>query len=238
MRQHRDRVVEWARRAADSDNPAIPAATVVLIRDGRAGLETLMVRKDSKVAFGGMWVFPGGRIDDGDRDGTGDEFDAARRAAAREAAEEASLAVDHGSLEWISFWIPPAQTPRRFATWFFVAPAPPGDVVVDDGEITDHQWLQPAEALSLRDAGEVELAPPTWVTLHWLTGHPDVTAAMTAARATEPERFETRIALVEGGAVALWEGDVGYSAADPQVPGPRHRLWLLEDEWRYERSPG
>ena len=44
--------------------PAIPAATVVLLRDGADGVETLMLRRDSKLAFaGGAWVFPGGRID-------------------------------------------------------------------------------------------------------------------------------------------------------------------------------
>jgi 8-oxo-dGTP pyrophosphatase MutT (NUDIX family) len=44
--------------------PAIPAATVVLLRDAAGGLETLMLRRNSKLAFaGGAWVFPGGRID-------------------------------------------------------------------------------------------------------------------------------------------------------------------------------
>ena len=59
----------------------------MLLRDGTAGLETLMLRRDSKVSFGGMWVFPGGRIDDGDREaaGTDDEQASARHAAAREA---------------------------------------------------------------------------------------------------------------------------------------------------------
>ena len=28
-----------------------------------------MLHKNSKLAFGGMWVFPGGRIDDEDREG-------------------------------------------------------------------------------------------------------------------------------------------------------------------------
>ncbi|MGB6059129.1 MAG: NUDIX domain-containing protein [Microthrixaceae bacterium] len=46
---------------------AIPAATVVVLRDGPAGVETLMLRRDGKLAFaGGMWVFPGGRLDPGD----------------------------------------------------------------------------------------------------------------------------------------------------------------------------
>lgn len=231
---HRDRVVEWARQAATGDNPALPAATVVVIRDGAEALEVLMMRKDSKVAFGGMWVFPGGRIDDADRDGVVGDLETAKRAAAREAEEEAGLSIDADVLEWISFWVPPPQTPRRYATWFFVAPAPSGDVVIDDGEIRDHRWLTPDEVLRLRDVAEVELAPPTWVTLHWLSDHADVATAMAAAKDVEPRRFETRIGLVEGGVVALWEGDAGYDAADPDAAGSRHRLWILEDGWRYE----
>ena len=39
------------------------AATVVLLRDGAGGLETLLLRRNSRIAFGGMWVFPGGRVD-------------------------------------------------------------------------------------------------------------------------------------------------------------------------------
>ena len=45
----------------------IPAATVVLLRDGDDGVETLMLRRDTNLAFaGGAWVFPGGRIDPDD----------------------------------------------------------------------------------------------------------------------------------------------------------------------------
>src|SRR5262249_4861335 len=49
-------------RPADGDGdvqPAIPAATVVLVRDGVDGLETLMLRRDAQLVFaGGAWVFP------------------------------------------------------------------------------------------------------------------------------------------------------------------------------------
>ena len=43
---------------------AAPAATVVLLRDGEAGIEVLLGRRSSRLDFhGGAWVFPGGRID-------------------------------------------------------------------------------------------------------------------------------------------------------------------------------
>ena len=45
------------------------AATVVLLRPGRAGLEVLLTERPSSMAFaGGMHVFPGGRVDRADAD--------------------------------------------------------------------------------------------------------------------------------------------------------------------------
>lgn len=217
---------------------AIPAATVVLLRDGDGGLETLMLHRSSQVAFGGMWVFPGGRVDPEDhRPDDHDDVAPARRAAAREAVEECGLVVEADSLVTLSHWTPPAMTPRRYATWFFVARAGGGDVLVDGGEIHDHAWLSPAEVLRRRDRGEVDLAPPTYVTLADLAAHDDVEGVLAdAARRQPPPRFATRWAAVEGGAVALWEGDAGYRSEDPLAPGPRHRLWMLEQGWRYERN--
>jgi 8-oxo-dGTP pyrophosphatase MutT (NUDIX family) len=96
-----------------------------------------MLRKNSKVAFGGMWVFPGGRVDDADYDAgpPGDDFVAAKRAAAREALEEADLVVDVSGLVTFSHWTPPEESihgPKRFLTWFFVCRAPVGEA----GEVT------------------------------------------------------------------------------------------------------
>jgi 8-oxo-dGTP pyrophosphatase MutT (NUDIX family) len=219
-------------------NPAIPAATVVLVRDGEPGLEVLMLHRVSQVAFGGMWVFPGGRVDDGDRraDDVDDEA-AARRAAARESIEECGLELEPDVLVAFSHWLPPAITPRRYATWFFVGRASDGEVVTDGGEMDDHAWLHPTEVLARRDRGEVDLAPPTWVTLHDLAEHADVESVLAAAHQRRPlPRYETRWSAVDGGAVALWAGDAGYERSDPEQGGPRHRLWMLEGGWRLERS--
>jgi 8-oxo-dGTP pyrophosphatase MutT (NUDIX family) len=230
----------WMRRIprTSGETPeAVPAATVVLVRDSADGLETLMVRRSSKLEFaGGMWVFPGGRVDPDDIPPDGDVIEAARRAAVREAREEADLVVDGDALVPFTHWVPPPVTAKRFATWFFLGPAPEGAVTVDMGEIRDHRWIQPADALARRDAEEIELAPPTWLTLHRLADHPDVASAMADAREHEPEFFETHIARVEGGIAALWEGDAGYESSDGDAPGPRHRLWMLPTGWRYERT--
>jgi 8-oxo-dGTP pyrophosphatase MutT (NUDIX family) len=46
-----------------------PAATVVLLRDGRDGPEAYLQRRPMHLGFaGGLWVFPGGRVDEADRD--------------------------------------------------------------------------------------------------------------------------------------------------------------------------
>jgi 8-oxo-dGTP pyrophosphatase MutT (NUDIX family) len=45
------------------------AATVALLRDGREGLEVYLQRRPAAMGFaGGLWVFPGGRVDEADRD--------------------------------------------------------------------------------------------------------------------------------------------------------------------------
>ena len=48
---------------------ALPAATVVLLRDGGDGAEALLMRRHRESGFvPGAWVFPGGRVDPADGD--------------------------------------------------------------------------------------------------------------------------------------------------------------------------
>lgn len=47
--------------------PIRPAATVILVREAEGGFELFMLRRTSRAAFaGGMFVFPGGRVDPDD----------------------------------------------------------------------------------------------------------------------------------------------------------------------------
>jgi 8-oxo-dGTP pyrophosphatase MutT (NUDIX family) len=70
-----------------------PAATVVLLRDGRDGLEAYLQQRPVSMGFaGGLWVFPGGRVDQADRDPAVDASWAGPAPAAW--AERLGLGVD------------------------------------------------------------------------------------------------------------------------------------------------
>jgi 8-oxo-dGTP pyrophosphatase MutT (NUDIX family) len=236
--------------SSDWDPDAIPAATVVLLRDAPAGLEVLMLRRDAGLSFaGGAWVFPGGRIDPADRERGGPKGleEAARRAAAREAFEEAGVAVDPEDLLRWSHWTPPPQSPRRFSTAFFVAAATDAwaPVVVDDVEIREHRWTTAARALDERDAGGITLSPPTFITLRQLLPHRRVDGALAWARGRRYEHFATRVVDLDGILTAVYHGDVRYEggaegdggpANQSQVDRPRHRL-LMGRRWSYVRDP-
>jgi 8-oxo-dGTP pyrophosphatase MutT (NUDIX family) len=95
----------------DAPKPvSIPAATVILAREGPAGVpEFLLVQRGEHLAFaGGALVFPGGRVDKVDIglsrnphlafgfDGLDDADAAARVACAREALEETGVLLTDG----------------------------------------------------------------------------------------------------------------------------------------------
>lgn len=217
---------------------AIPAATVILLHDTLDGFQVLMLRKSSKIAFGGMWVFPGGRIDPEDYPESGDLQSAARNAASREALEEAAVQVRPKELVWFAHWSPPPSTRKRFATWFF---AGRGDrsaaVEVDGGEILEHAWIAPEEALAKHRAGEVDLAPPTWVTLYHLSRYSAADPLLEHLASRRPGVYETHVVQRSDGVrVALWRGDAGYEAWDADLPGDRHRLVMAKAGFEFDHS--
>lgn len=203
--------------------PALPAATVVLVRDGADGIEVLLIQRNMGTSFGGMWAFPGGVIEESDIP-TGHQTDAlhaARRAAVREALEEVALEIDEDSLVFWSHWLPPdmSAAPKRFSTWFFLAPAVAAHEVVgvDGTEVDDHRWITAADALAAQQANQVNLAPPTMLTLVQLSQFETVEAAIAAA---DPIYYATRIAKhADGTAVCMWAGDAAYEGGQIDTPG-------------------
>jgi len=131
------------------------SASLILVRDVRAGLELLLVQRHPQQRFmGGFWVFPGGAVDNGESH---------RTAAVRELAEEAGVAgVDPAELVTYSRWITPEAIQTRFDTLFFVALAPQdADPVVDGQECVDLRWATPRAAVDAYADGSLALVFPT-----------------------------------------------------------------------------
>jgi 8-oxo-dGTP pyrophosphatase MutT (NUDIX family) len=88
----------------DDEQPAIPAATLIVMRErlGRAP-DLLMVERSASMAFaGGAVVFPGGRVDDDDHFlavKRGAPGEGARVTAIRETLEESGIAIGLGRVE-------------------------------------------------------------------------------------------------------------------------------------------
>jgi len=168
----------------------IPAATVVPLRDGDDGVEILLLRRNARLDFvGGAWVFPGGRLDEEDyAQAPGrDELIAARHAAVREAHEESGLTLALDQLVCLSHWTTPGSSPKRFATWFFLAPlSQPQQVVIDGSEIHEHRWYRPQAALDAYLRDEIFIIMPTYHTIEALIGFADCAELLARYRNAAP----------------------------------------------------
>ncbi|MEQ8661052.1 MAG: NUDIX hydrolase, partial [Gammaproteobacteria bacterium] len=59
-------------------------------------------------------------------------------------------------------------------------------------------------------------------------------AALTAAAV---ERFVPRVVSIDGGRCTVYVEDVAYESLDLEQPGPRHRLLMRGNDFRYLREP-
>jgi 8-oxo-dGTP pyrophosphatase MutT (NUDIX family) len=138
----------------------------------------------------GVWVFPGGSVDE--EDGEGEE--AHRAAAVRELAEEAGVELDADELVTYSRWITPKVVPIRFDTRFYLALAPAHSPPEPDGsETVDAGWFGPQDALDRHRAGELSLVFPTIKHLESLVGFANSAEALNAARRREVKTVEPRV---------------------------------------------
>ena len=224
----------------DTVEPIYPAATVVLVRDGSVGLEALLVQRSSAVShMGGMWVFPGGKVDPADYPEDGDDYRAAVNAAIRETREEAGLAISEDQLVYFAHWTTPEGARRRFATWFFLCILDDDqEVEVDGGEIALHRWVRPDDAFAeLADPDDpFRLMPPTYVSLVDIAEHCDCRTARQVLDRRDALVFEPRMVFVDDGICFLYAGDAGYDEQDLEAPGARHRTYMINDQLRYQRD--
>jgi 8-oxo-dGTP pyrophosphatase MutT (NUDIX family) len=172
-----------------------PAATVILLRRGGKhsdrGLEVCMVRRNPEARFmPGVWVFPGGALDEADGEGEAGH----RTCAVRELREEAAIEVDPGELVPYSRWITPRVVPVRFDTRFYLALAPAHSPPRPDGEeAVDAGWFAPRRALELHRTGEMSLVFPTIKHLESLLPYRSSEEALAAAGRREVRPVEPRV---------------------------------------------
>lgn len=124
-------------------------------------------------------------------------------------AEGLRLAIDR--LTPISRWITPESLPRRFDTYFFLAPLPEGQEPLHDAvETTDGVWIEPAEALARFWGGDFPLVFATQKHLERLArfASPQELAATVSARDLDP--VMPRIIQRGEETLFLLPGDEGY----------------------------
>jgi len=193
-----------------------PAASVVLLRRGGKhadrALEVLLLRRAESAKFmPGVWVFPGGAVDEDD---CSDEV-RYKACAVRELAEEACIALPQDEeLVLFSRWITPEVVSRRFDAWFFLALAPAHTPPRPDGvETTQASWFEPAAALEAHIAGELPLAFPTIKQLESLLPYRSSDEAIAAYREISVEPILPKVIGSPEEHRVVLPGDPDYPAS-------------------------
>lgn len=189
--------------------PPRQAATVILLRGEDRTLEVLLVKRTEKARFmGGVWVFPGGAVDEDDgRHGH-------RAAAARELTEEAGVTIhDPSTLVEFSRWITPAEVTVRFDTRFFLAELPAGqEPEIDGQECVAQAWFTPQDALDAYSRQEIVLVFPTIKHLEQLGAFSTVAELLSSARGREVLPIQPKVWFDGEVARVLLPGELGYDS--------------------------
>jgi 8-oxo-dGTP pyrophosphatase MutT (NUDIX family) len=182
---------------------ARPAATVALVRDSIDGLQTYVMRRAMTMAFApGMYVFPGGRVDDrdfhprpwtmtdwsqlaGGMSAGVAEAQALVACALRELHEETGVAVmadgpvDPMRIPLIDHWVTPEVEEHRYDVRFFLAELPEHQSARDVSSEADRvEWVRPGAAIDRFRAGGMPMLPPTIAVLSLLAQYETADAAL------------------------------------------------------------
>ena len=191
---------------------AHPAATVLLLRDGPSGVEVYLQRRPRRLGFaGGLWVFPGGRVDDADRDPAIDEH----WSGPSPAAWAERLGVDVSTAR--GYVVAACRETLEEAGVLLGQPAPS-----PQGLAAARQDLLSGSRRLTEVLGDLDVRLDTAPLRYW---------AWWVTPEGEPRRYDTRFFLApvpEGATVSAHAGEViderWVSAADrPQGEGERQR---------------
>jgi 8-oxo-dGTP pyrophosphatase MutT (NUDIX family) len=134
---------------------------------------------------------------------------------------ELEVSIDLTALTVFARWITPEFTPKRFDTWFYVARADSEQLAICDGwETVDAEWIAPAEALRLADAGQRTVIFPTRMNLQLLA---EASSAADAIARAGARRLVTVLPVVERretGRFLVIPSDAGYG----EIAEPMERI--------------
>lgn len=213
-----------------------PAATVVLVRPAGETVQVYLQHRSRALAFaGGVYAFPGGRVDPDDSrtlrdDVTGpsaadwatrfgaassDEAAAHVAAAIRELVEETGVRLEPSGLVGWSRWVTPRFERRRFDAWFFVAAAPTGqEPRVATSESHEGVWMRPDDALAAFESGTLAMLPPTWWTLREIAERGSMAGVL--GHPPPMHRYTVGWTRIGDDVVMALPSDPAYPGDDPQ----------------------
>jgi 8-oxo-dGTP pyrophosphatase MutT (NUDIX family) len=129
------------------------------------------------------------------------------------------LVVDARELRVFSHWLTPLGAPRRYNTWFFVAPAPDGeDGTHDDNELVASAWVRPLDALAQHCNGEIDLIFPTEMSLRALSRYDRSSDLLSDLDAVPRDATGQPVVVSEG---------TGERVALPQDTGRPTMAWTI-----------
>jgi glyoxylase-like metal-dependent hydrolase (beta-lactamase superfamily II)/8-oxo-dGTP pyrophosphatase MutT (NUDIX family) len=144
-----------------------------------------------------------------------------RRAALPDVLIDNGWVLNADLLRPWSNWITPEVEKRRYDTRFFVAELPAGQHADDSTtEVTEAGWRRPVDALDDWRAGDIQLLPPTWVTLEQLAAHPDTAAVLADGTEREIVPLIPKVRRDGDKLLLTLPGELGYDS-DPLSLSPR-----------------
>lgn len=207
------------------------AATLVLMRDGADGVEVALLQRSAHLGFAkGMYVFPGGALDEDDaRHGdpwlvaaireTFEEcgvllaepaaprdLEALREHAFAEVLRELGVRPAIDALHLFAHWVTPEVESRRFDTRFYAARLPAGqELLALTGEHQAVGWFRPADARGL------PMLPPTVAALAEVGRHDTVEQVLAVTRHPVP---------IMPKPIATGDGEVDWILVNAQTGEP------------------
>ena len=136
--------------------------------------------------------------------------------------ETRDLVCDARDLRVFSHWLTPLGAPRRYNTWFFVAPAPDGeDGTHDDNELVASAWVRPADALAQHRNGEIDLIFPTEMSLRALSRYDHSGDLLSDLDAVPRDETGRPVVVSEGtGELVVLPHDTGRETMHWTIPLP------------------